>query len=336
MVVREQWVKTMTDALVLKHPGISRDKIRKQVDEIFEKRFRDTKCQIYDNYNENIYDITLAGTLDWIRQKNPLICESGVFFHQKSECRSLQTEIIKECMLDTRDIHKGEKFKAMEAGDIVTANIKEIQQTNDKKAANSGYGAEGEKSSFLFNLHSAMSVTAAGRGQLSTALQSMENYFADNVKFFAEDDFMVHVLNIVGEKNDWKFLTGDYVPEVPTKEQFVSRFVGKFRNPKKAPVKSIERVYESLDDEMRKRVFYKCYMRAFLMLPKIRKILEDIAHTNAQFIDPNKIVPELAEHVGRLQDLAVEFVNYKHSIYKYEDRSKSLPRAVITTADTDS
>ena len=336
MVVREQWVKTMTDALVLKHPGVSRDKIRKQVDEIFEKRFRDTKCQIYDNYNESIYDITLAGTLDWIRQKNPLICESGVFFHQKSECRSLQTEIIKECMLDTRDIHKGEKFKAMEAGDIVTANIKEIQQTNDKKAANSGYGAEGEKSSFLFNLHSAMSVTAAGRGQLSTALQSMENYFADNVKFFAEDDFMVHVLNIVGEKNDWKFLTGDYIPEVPTKEQFVSRFVGKFRNPKKAPVKSIERVYESLDDEMRKRVFYKCYMRAFLVLPKIRKLLDTIANTHVQFIDPNKIVPELAEHVGRLQDLAVEFVNYKHSIYKYEDRSKSLPRAVITTADTDS
>ena len=336
MVIREKWVKTMTDTLMLKHPGVSRDKIRKQVDEIFEKRFRDTKCQIYDNYNESIYDITLAGTLDWIRQKNPLICESGVFFHQKSECRSLQTEIIKECMLDARDVHKGEKFKAMEIGDTVTAGIKDLQQSNDKKAANSGYGAEGEKSSFLFNLHSAMSVTAAGRGQLSTALQSMENYFADNVKFFAEDDFMVHVLNIVDEKNDWNFLTDDYIPEVPSKEQFVSRFVGKFRNPRKAPVKSIERVYDSLDDEMRKRVFYKCYMRAFLMLPKIRKILEDIAHTNAQFIDPNKIIPELAESVGRIQNLAVEFVNYKHSIYKYEDRSKSLPRAVITTADTDS
>lgn len=336
MVIREQWVKTMTDALVLKHPGVPRDKIRKQVDDIFEKKFRDTKCQIYDNYNESIYDITLAGTLDWIKQKNPLICESGVFFHQKSECRSLQTEIIKECMLDARDIHKGEKFKAMEAGDTVTAGIKDIQQSNDKKAANSGYGAEGEKSSFLFNLHSAMSVTAAGRGQLSTALQSVENYFADNVKFFAEDDFMVHILNIIGERNDWKFLTDDYIPEVPTKEQFISRFVGKFRSPRKAPVKSIERVYESLDDEMRKRAFYKCYMRAFLMLPKIRKILEDIAHTSVQFIDPNKIVPELAENVGRLQDLAVEFVNYKHSVYKYEDRSKSLPRAVITTADTDS
>ena len=77
-------------------------------------------------------------------------------------------------------------------------------------------------------------------------------------------------------------------------------------------------------------------MRAFLMLPKIRKILEDIAHASVQFIDPNKIVPELAENVGRLQDLAVEFVNYKHSVYKYEDRSKSLTRAVITTADTDS
>lgn len=336
MVIRDKWVHEMTNALALKHPDVPRDKIRQQVDEIFEKKFKDTKCQIYDNYNESVYDITLAQTLDWIKNKNPLICESGVFFHQKSECRSLQTEIIKECMLDMRDIHKGEKFKAMEAGDTITAGIKDIQQGNDKKAANSGYGAEGEKSSFLFNLHSAMSVTAAGRGQLSTALQSMENYFADYVKFFGEDDFLVHVMNIMDEQNEWQFVTDDYIPETPTKKQFVARFAGKFLNKRKAPIATIEKVYEALNDEMRKRVFYKCYMRAFLMLPRIKEILNTIARTKVEFIDPNKIVPELSESITRLQALAIEFVNYKHSVYKYEDRSKSLPRAVITTADTDS
>ena len=82
MVIREQWVKAMTESLSMKHPDVSKDKIRKQVDAIFGKKFKDTKCQIYDNYNENVYDITLAGTLDWIRDKKPLICESGVFFHQ--------------------------------------------------------------------------------------------------------------------------------------------------------------------------------------------------------------------------------------------------------------
>ena len=336
MVIREQWVKAMTESLSMKRPDVSKDKIRKQVDAIFEKKFKDTKCQIYDNYNENVYDITLAGTLDWIRDKKPLICESGVFFHQKKECRSLQTEIIKECMLDMRDIHKGEKFKAMEAGDTITAGIKDLQQGNDKKAANSGYGAEGEKSSFLYNLHSAMSVTAAGRGQTSTAIQAIENGFSDSVKFFSTNCFMTHVMNIIHESLSWEFITDEYIQDVPTKEQFVARFVGKFINPKKAPIEAIEGVYESLTDEQRKRVFYKCYLKAFLMQPNVRKLVDKIAGIPVEFIDPNKIPAELIEPVSKLQDVIREFVFYKHSVYKYEDRSKSLPRQSVTTVDTDS
>ena len=336
LVIRDEWVSHMTKALCLKHPGKSKDKIREQVEKIFDKKFVDTKCQIYDNYNEEIYDVTLAGTLDWIKDKNPLICESGVFFHQKSECRSLQTEIIKECMLDMRDIHKGEKFKAMEAGDSITAGIKDLQQNNDKKAANSGYGAEGEKSSFLFNLHSAMAVTAAGRGQLSTAMQSMENYFGDSVKFFDENDFLTFVMNIVSEKTDWKFNTFDYIEIIPSKKEFVERFRTKFRFVRKAPIQTIENVYESLNEEMRVRVFYKCNMRAFLLQPKITKLIEKLAETKVEFIDPNKIVGDIAEPLAKLQELCIEFVNYKFSVYKYEDRSKSLPRSVIIVSDTDS
>lgn len=336
LVIRDEWVSHMTKALCLKHPGKSKDKIREQVEKIFDKKFVDTKCQIYDNYNEDIYDVTLAGTLDWIKDKNPLICESGVFFHQKSECRSLQTEIIKECMLDMRDIHKGEKFKAMEAGDSITAGIKDLQQNNDKKAANSGYGAEGEKSSFLFNLHSAMSVTAAGRGQLSTAMQSMENYFGDSVKFFDENDFLTFVMNIVSEKTDWKFNTFDYIEIIPSKKEFAERFRTKFRFVRKAPIQTIENVYESLNEEMRVRVFYKCNMRAFLLQPKITKLIEKLAETKVEFIDPNKIVGDIAEPLAKLQELCIEFVNYKFSVYKYEDRSKSLPRSVIIVSDTDS
>ena len=40
--------------------------------------------------------------------------------------------------------------------------------------------------------------------------------------------------------------------------------------------------------------------------------------------------------VSKLQDVIREFVFYKHSVYKYEDRSKSLPRQSVTTVDTDS
>ena len=336
MVLRDEWVKRMTHALMLKHPEQDEQKLRKKVEEMFDKNFHDTECSIYNNYDEEVYPMTLAETVDWMKDANPLICESGCFFHQKSEMRSLNTEIIKECQLDARDIHKKEMFEAKASGDVVTETMKRIQQLNDKKGANSGYGAEAEKSSFLYNPHSAMSVTAAGRGQLSTMMQSMENFFGDNVKFFSQDDFMTHIMNIVNEQPIWNFDTDKYIPEKITKKQFVKRFVKKFRFPRLASTESIEQVYDALNDELRKRVYYKCNIYEFLMMPEIKKLYQKISDTECEFIDPNKIPPDIMEYVNKLTDLMIEFVNYKYSVYKYEDRSKSLPRKVIIVSDTDS
>lgn len=336
MYLKEQWVNRMVQALKMKHPEQEEKSLRKRVEKLFDEKFTDTKCSIYNNYDEVEYNTSLSETLDWLDGTKPLVCESGVFFHQKNVLRSLNTEIIKECQLDMRDIHKAEKFKAKEAGDTITELVKDLQQKNDKKAANSGYGAEAEKSSFLYNLHSAMSVTASGRGQLSTAMQSMENFFADNVQFFGEDDFMIHVMNIVNEKRDWVFKVGDYIPHTPKKSQFVERFRTKFRNKHAIPEDTIKGVYDFLDDEMRCRVYYKCNIREFLTLPKIKKLYQAIADTPCNFIDPNKVPPEIMQYVNKLQDLMIEFVNYKHSVYKYEDRSKSLTRKVIIVSDTDS
>ena len=156
------------------------------------------------------------------------------------------------------------------------------------------------------------------------------------MKFFSTNCFMTHVMNIIHESLSWEFITDEYIQDVPTKEQFVARFVGKFINPKKAPIEAIEGVYESLTDEQRKRVFYKCYLKAFLMQPNVRKLVDKIAGIPVEFIDPNKIPAELIEPVSKLQDVIREFVFYKHSVYKYEDRSKSLPRQSVTTVDTDS
>ena len=335
--LKDRWVDEMSHAMVLADSSISLETARKFAEKQYQAHIKDHKVQIYNSYEEIVYHTTLVSVLDWIQSFKPLIAESGVFFYPKHMKRNLNIEIIKECMLDARTEHKREMFEAMERGDTFLTMVKDIQQGNDKVAANSGYGAEGERSSFLFNMHSAMSVTSCGRGQLSTAAQTVENILADNVKFFNMEEFYTWVNHIVNEKSEWKISTFDIIEKVPAKEQFVKRFLGKFLHHSMYDRKMIEQTYDSLDDEMRVRVYYKANLRMFLsdnFLPGY--IYTKIMQTSVDFIDPNSIPEELAGYVQTFSSMVVEFVGYKYGVFRYEDRMKYQKRAVIPVSDTDS
>ena len=334
--LKELWVDRMTFAMSMTHPDVSEKELRKMIEKIYEDSVKDTPCQIYNSYENSVGELTLKGVINWIDVKKPLIAESGVFFIPKHEKRNVNVEIIKECMLDARKIHKKEKFKALEAGDVFLAAVKDIQQANDKKAANSGYGAEGQSSSFLYNLNSAMSVTASGRGQLSTACQCFENLLADNVKFFNMNEFFNWVYQIIHEKDSWKFDIMKIIPVIPSEDEFVERFRIKFGMEDAFNEQEVRMAYRRLDDESILRVYYKANLRGFLRWNYPSLLISDIAYSDIEFIDPNEIPDGLKEPVNILVDMLVEIVGYKHSIFRYEDRTKYQPRAATPVMDTDS
>lgn len=335
-VLKHNWINRMTEAMCMTHPDVERDKIERMVTKIYDQRVKDHKVQLYNNYENTIANTSLLHMVDWFQTRKPLIAESGVYFYPKSERRNVNTEIIKECMLDARTIHKKEKFDALEAGDVFLASVKDIQQANDKKAANSGYGAEGESSSFLYNIHSAMSVTACGRGQISTACQCFENLLADNVKFFQVSEFFNWVYNIVHEQPEWEFDTFDVIPIVPSRDEFIQRFMRKFGHESLANETIIGQVYDYLDDELRIRVYYKANLLEFLKWRRPSDLLRKIAFAKVEFVDPNKIPKEIEKPLEKLTNMVMEFVGYKYSIFRYEDRLKYQKRAVTILIDTDS
>ena len=336
-VLEKEWTDRMVRVMEMKFPDMDKETLRQYVSKVYQTRLKNTEARVYNSYEEISAGTTLLGLLDWIVAKKVLLAESGVMFFPKNIRRNVNVEIIKECMLDARKIHKKEKFKAMDAGDIFLASVKDIQQLNDKKAANSGYGAEGEASSFLYNLHSAMSVTSCGRGQLSTACQCFENLLADNVKFFSVDEFYTFVYNILSEQDEWKYDTLSVIPKVPTKRDFVERFRKKFGHESLFKQKHIEDCYDRLTPEQRIRVYYKTNLSEFLRFPKPRTLMTKIAYKeDVEFIDPNVIPKELDKPVHKLVDMIIEFVGYKFGVFRYEDRTKYQPRAVTPIMDTDS
>lgn len=331
------WVKDMTDALVLLHPDMTRDEIEDFVIEEYHANYKEHDCAIYNSYENTVANTTLGGVIDWIQVDKPLIAESGVFFYPKDKKRNINVEIIKERMLDARTVHKKEMFEALDAGDTFTATVKNIQQLNDKKAANSGYGAEGQRSSFLYNVHSAMSVTACGRGQLSTAMMCYENLFGDFVKFFNMDEFYAFITNIIREEHEWQFDTARIIEYVPPKKMWIKRFKSKFLHSSLYDEEMIEQTYDSLSDEMRMRTYYKANIREFFLRNSVpTRMLDVIIHTDVEFIDPNKPPKEIKGKLDYLTELVMEFVGYKYSTFRYEDRARYQKRAVVCVMDTDS
>ena len=244
-ILKHEWISRMTMAMCATHPDVEKSKIEEMVAQIYAKRVKDTEVQIFNNYENTLASATLLSLVDWFRNSKPLIAESGVYFYPKSQKRNVNVEIIKDDMLDIRKIHKKEKFKAMQAGDEFLAAVKDLQQANDKKAANSGYGAEGQSSSFLYNIHSAMSVTSCGRGQISTACQCFENLLEDNVLFFHMTEFYNWVYNIIHEEPDWKYDVWDVVGISPSRQQFIDRYTKKFGHESLCNPEEIGQVYDS-------------------------------------------------------------------------------------------
>lgn len=326
----------MSKSMKLRFPEMDESEIRNIVKDVFKDRFKDHDALLYNNYENEISEVTLDSILDWIQNEDPLICESGVFFYQKSKKRNINVEIIRFKMLERRKELKKEMFKLKESGDVFGAMVKDLQQNNSKKAANSGYGAEAEKRSFLFNLHSAMSVTSCGRGELSTACQSLDNLLSDFVKFMNMDEFYVYINNIINESSEWQFDTMDVVDSVPSKKKFIDRFVKKFIHPNMCNIEAVETLYDHVDDELKCRLYYKSNLYEFIKNYKIYKIFEDIAFSDVEFIDPNDIPEELKDPVQLVVELVTEFVNYKYSFFRYEDRTKYQKRSAIILMDTDS
>lgn len=332
--LENNWVRDMTDSLAMMHPEMSRKDIEDFVIEEYHKNYKDHDCLIYNNYENTVANTTLGSTVDWLEAEKPLISESGVMFYPRDKKRNLNTEIIKECMLDARTIHKKEMFAALDAGDTFTATVKNIRQLNDKKAANSGYGAEGQRSSFLYNIHSAMSVTAAGRAQLSTAMNCYENLFGDFVKFFNMDEFHRHILHVVREQDQWVFSTKKWIERIPTKQEWIQRFKSKFLHPSLYDEAQIESTYDGLSDELRIRTFYKTNFRMFLKWNRRpARLLDDIVSTNADFIDPNKPPESIIDDLDEFKKLVMEFVNMRYSVFRYEDRARYQKRSVVVVMD---
>lgn len=327
-------------------PHMTHEDIRRAVQYSMQKRYKETKCKIDNNYTKTQTTSTLLEMANWINEREPICTAYGVMFkkHNLKKPNPL-TELVRSFM-EGRDVYKKQMFEYLEAHDYTNVSKYNLLQLLSKRDANSIYGCLGNAACVLYNLYVAASITAQGRSVISTATMFFESFLANNVKFASLEEVLHFIDCVKSERKDRRFNDSvilDFPVSVDMCFAKIIRTCCDWRKGKIKWVPDIEdakiiyRVLKNSSQEDINRIFYKNNLYSFIdnsvIINAIRYILKLLKEP---FLTPNKIPEEIQVELDALQDLMREYVYYPHMYIDRIDRCDNMIKDVCVISDTDS
>ena len=327
------------------YPHLSMYDLRQAIDYSMQKRYRDEKCQLDNNYTHQRADATLLDMANFINDKQPISTAYGVLFKRHGSKPHPLLDMIRD-FTDSRDRYKQEMFKYLEAHDYVNVAKYNLAQLLAKRDNNSIYGCMGNASSVLYNLYVSASITAQGRAVISTATMFFESFLANNVKFGSLEEVLHFIYNVINERprrryKDYQIL--DYNVTVDLVFSKIMMTIGDWRKgkikwvPDYEDAKIIYYVINSLDQEDLNRLFYKNNIYTFMENTRVMNLIKTILRKlKVPYLSPNKVPEEIKVELDALQDLFREYVYYSHMYIDRIDRCNNMIKDVCVISDTDS
>lgn len=328
-VFLKQWKRDNAQVLMQMYPQISEDEINSFLNDIIDENIHNPQCTLDNNYVNKKINTTLLDLIDWIDKTKPICGGHGVFYkNQHQEKNPLLTMILK--FLSSRKKFKS-RLKDFEPGSFEYKEF-DRKQLGEKTNTNSIYGSFGMVASFLFNKHTAPSVTATGQSLISTTEQAFESFMTNNTLFNNINECMNYLNNIRKEKYkmDDSFLINI------SREELFDHLVSMFYSYKDEYTDVLEQYISSMSQKEINRIYYKNNLYEFSKHPHILSILDDILERTSTFRDPNETPKESEESLKLLWDYYKEFVFYNHSPINRIQRLKNDKRKCVITIDTDS
>ena len=327
-------------------PHMTHEDIRRAVQYSMQKRYKETKCKIDNNYTKTQTTSTLLEMANWINEREPICTAYGVMFkkHNLKKPNPL-TELVRSFM-EGRDIDKKKMFEYLEAHDYVNAAKYNLMQLLDKRDANSIYGCLGNAACVLYNLYVAASITAQGRSVISTATMFFESFLANNVKFASLEEVLHFIDCVKSERKDRKFNDSVILNFPVSVDMCFAKIIGTCGDWRKGRIKwvpdmedakIIYRVLKNSSQEDINRIFYKNNLYAFIdnsvIINAIRYILKLLKEP---YLSPNRVPEEIQVELDALQDLMREYIYYPHMYIDRIDRCDNMIKDVCVISDTDS
>lgn len=308
------------------------------IDYSIQKRFKDNQVEIDNNYKKKIVPMTLLDTCDYIENKKPIISASGVLFQRHENSVNLLYKVIDEFVED-RDIAKKTMFKYPKGSEEF--QFWNLQQLLAKRNVNALYGAQGQYSCILYNLHTAESTTTQGRSIISSSILFFEAFLSNNVKFGSLNEIITYIDHVIQEKPeriyDDNIILDDNitVAECFTKIMRTCGFNGYV--PSRKDMEIVWDILIKISQEDINRLFYKNNLYNFfdneVLMKSIKFILKEL---DAPWLNPNKIPEEIKAAMDEVYMMTKEYVYYSHQVIDKLGRAENMERNVSIIIDTDS
>ena len=333
----EKYKSTIMNLLPRQFPNLSYKEVEDAVDYSIDQHLTNGRATIYNNYKNKKIDISVVNLVEYILQREPILCASGVMFKNHADAPNPLIDLITE-FLDTRKKYKKEMFKYPKGSeDFEKYNLLQLLKKID---VNGLYGALGNVNCILYNLHVAPSITTQARSCISSAGIQFEMFLANGVKFGSLNEVMTFIDNIIKEKDERKFNTQELgIREIGVDECFAKIILSCGFNfiPNKKQLQIIYDLLNRLDPEDITRIYYKNNLYEFSDNKYIQDLIIKILKTlKTPFINPNEPPEIILDDLNHLCDLMMEYVYYHHHIIDRIDKYNYMMRYVCCHTDTDS
>ena len=84
----KQYKDILMDMIPLNLPGIPPEELSRAIDYSINKRYKEETAEVYNNYTKKRAKSTLLDTINFIINKKPICCASGVMFKKHDEARN--------------------------------------------------------------------------------------------------------------------------------------------------------------------------------------------------------------------------------------------------------
>lgn len=308
------------------------------IDYSIQKRFKDSQATIDNNYKKKEVNLSLLDTCDYIEIKKPIISASGVLFQRHENSTNLLYKVIDEFVED-RDYAKSTMFKYPKGSEEF--QYWNLQQLLAKRNVNALYGAQGQYSCILYNLHTAESTTTQGRSIISSSILFFEAFLSNNVKFGSLNEIITFIDNVMEEK-DKRIYDDDVildenitVAECFTKIMRTCGFNGYI--PSRKDMEIVWDILIKISQEDINRLFYKNNLYNFfdntVLTDSIKFILKEL---ESPFLNPNKVPEEIKAAMDEVYMMTKEYVYYSHQVIDKLGKAENMMRNVSIIIDTDS
>lgn len=337
-VYLKEWKHEFINLVKQVNPSYDEDKIKKVLNKMIDKRLKNPVCALNNNYIHKQAMSTILDIYDFIDKTKPIIAGGGVLFKNQNVAMNPPSIFLDGALKDRKAIKS--QLKNLKPGSYEYM-MTDLRQLTKKVIANSYYGASGNETSPFFNIYTAIATTSTGQALISTMMCAFESFYADNIKFYDVDDFVLYVYNSIHMKDPEAQPMP--IPDMPkiTIEDLSRKVYGLFSDHHQLSDLKVRKIIastlEALTEKERQILYYSSNLFEFIKIPSIMKLLrDDICCKATEFKDANKAPKEIEDALYELWDYLYYWVVYNHPTYNRINRLKFQLRQAVLTIDTDS